>query len=170
MNDPLQVVWDALEAHGCRPRGQPWKGTALCPSHEDSEPSLSIGVGADGRALICCHAGCDTRNVVAALGLTWTDLFPAGHRHARPLRGVAKARRPIDLVLAAVRELGIDYRATRSASLWVVARCPACGADERWPLWVVEEDEDRRPGRVCLCCLNGCEQVAVLVALAGVAP
>lgn len=49
---------------------------ALCPAHDDNEPSLSIGKGEDGQALLYCHAGCKTAEVVEALGLTLADLVP----------------------------------------------------------------------------------------------
>ncbi len=56
---------------GCRPRA----GNALCPSHEDRNPSLSYAEGREGRLLVRCQAGCPTETVVAALGLTMADLF-----------------------------------------------------------------------------------------------
>lgn len=49
--------------------------TAKCPAHPDSKPSLSIGVGEDGRVLLHCHAGCTPEAVAEALGLTVRDLF-----------------------------------------------------------------------------------------------
>jgi hypothetical protein len=168
--DPLTRVWDALEAAGCNPHGQPWKGTARCPAHDDKSPSLTIGVGADGRALVHCHAGCPADDVVDALGLAWSDLFPPGHHHARRPRWLAKPRAPVDVVLDAVREHGLDYRCTVGGELWVVEACPACRRDQ---LWIHEErDDDRpeRPGRVRLCCMAGCEQHVVLAALAEITP
>ena len=57
---------------------------ARCPAHHDREPSLSIGEGADGRILLHCWAGCETRDVLAALGLGWSDLFPLAHHRRRP--------------------------------------------------------------------------------------
>ncbi len=48
---------------------------ARCPSHEDRHPSLSIGVGDDGRVLLKCQAGCDTADVLAAIDLKPADLF-----------------------------------------------------------------------------------------------
>lgn len=65
----------ALDAggHGPRPAGdQRWQ--ARCPAHEDHKPSLSIAAGRAG-ALVCCHVGCETASVVAALGLEMADLF-----------------------------------------------------------------------------------------------
>lgn len=52
---------------------------SLCPSHDDKSPSLSVGEGDDGRALVYCHAGCSVADVVGALGLGLGDLF-AGER------------------------------------------------------------------------------------------
>ncbi len=41
--------------------------TALCPSHDDRNPSLSITEGEDGRILFKCHAGCTQEQVLEAL-------------------------------------------------------------------------------------------------------
>ena len=49
---------------------------AFCPAHDDRrEPSLSVKEGEDGRVLLKCFAGCATKQVVAAIGLSMTDLF-----------------------------------------------------------------------------------------------
>lgn len=48
---------------------------ARCPAHEDRRPSLSISEGEDGRALLRCHRGCSTKEIVDALGLEERDLF-----------------------------------------------------------------------------------------------
>lgn len=50
---------------------------ARCPAHEDKRASLSVSSGADGRVLVKCQAGCTHKAVVAALGLSERDLFPA---------------------------------------------------------------------------------------------
>ena len=57
---------------------------ALCPAHEDREPSLSVGEGDDGRALIKCFAGCTPQHITDALGLQMTDLFE--YRNGVPAR------------------------------------------------------------------------------------
>jgi putative DNA primase/helicase len=51
------------------------KWVARCPAHDDRMESLSIKVGTDGRVLLKCHAGCGTRDICAAIGLTMADLF-----------------------------------------------------------------------------------------------
>jgi hypothetical protein len=61
---------------------------ALCPAHEDREPSLSVGEGDDGRALIKCFAGCTPQHITDALGLQMSDLFE--HRNGSP----AQRRKP----------------------------------------------------------------------------
>jgi hypothetical protein len=54
--------------------GKGW--SARCPAHEDRRASLSIGEGADGRAMVKCHAGCKADAICAALGLRVLDLMP----------------------------------------------------------------------------------------------
>ena len=51
---------------------------ACCPAHEDKTPSLSIKETRDGRILVRCFAGCGAADVVEAVGLTLSDLFPDG--------------------------------------------------------------------------------------------
>src|SRR5262249_9169003 len=62
---------------------------ANCPAHDDREPSLSISEGNDGRGLLKCLAGCDTNNVLRALGMTLRDLFPAIRRRQNSSEPVA---------------------------------------------------------------------------------
>jgi len=62
--------------------GKSWK--ACCPAHDDTNPSLSITY-ADAKGVgLKCHKGCSLEQIVAALGLTLSDLFvpsqPNGHR------------------------------------------------------------------------------------------
>ncbi len=49
---------------------------ARCPAHHDRSPSLSITGADDGRVLIHCFAGCGVADILAAVGLTLSDLFP----------------------------------------------------------------------------------------------
>jgi hypothetical protein len=41
--------------------------TARCPAHDDRTPSLSLTDTKDGKLLVRCHAGCDQKDVIAAL-------------------------------------------------------------------------------------------------------
>ena len=74
--DPVAALRDALEAHGCGPRGSEDRFMARCPAHDDRNPSLSITAAEDGRALVHCFAGCLTEDVVAKVGMCLADLFP----------------------------------------------------------------------------------------------
>ena len=69
-------------ALGGRRAGNGW--LARCPAHEDRSPSLSIS-DVDGRVLIHCHAGCKFEDIVAAVGMRPTDLFPPTQTHGRPI-------------------------------------------------------------------------------------
>lgn len=68
--------------------GRGWK--ALCPAHNDSNPSLDITEKGDGDFVFVCRAGCSQEAVRAALGLSWAELlgpdrrlyyYGAGQRH-----------------------------------------------------------------------------------------
>jgi hypothetical protein len=68
---------------------------AQCPAHEDKGPSLSLREGEDGRVLLHCFAGCSTGAVVAAMGLTMADLFPASEKPRRPPPAPGVSRREL---------------------------------------------------------------------------
>lgn len=70
--DPLDLLLPRLE--GVKRQGERY--VARCPAHDDKSPSLSLARGEDGRALVRCWAGCETRDVLAAVGLELRDLFP----------------------------------------------------------------------------------------------
>jgi putative DNA primase/helicase len=53
------------KALGGRCAGATWM--ARCPVHDDRSPSLSISAGNDGKVLVRCHAGCEQRDLIAAL-------------------------------------------------------------------------------------------------------
>ena len=46
------------------------------PVHEDDKASLSLTETADGKVLMHCFAGCDSKDIVQAIGLELKDLFP----------------------------------------------------------------------------------------------
>lgn len=52
------------------------KYIARCPAHADKRPSLTIREMSDGRVLLHCFAGCETEDVLAAVGLTFRDVMP----------------------------------------------------------------------------------------------
>ena len=74
---PIDRLLPHLEAARCC--GDGW--IAKCPAHEDNHPSLSIREVEDGTVLLSCHAGCETQSVLAAVGLSFPDLFPHAPNH-----------------------------------------------------------------------------------------
>ena len=83
-SEPVERVLSGLRARGLSPKrsGSGW--SCRCPAHEDRNPSLSIGVGEDGRALVNCHAGCSAEAVARALALAMRDLMRAPAQTDRP--------------------------------------------------------------------------------------
>ncbi len=74
----------ATQLDGVKRSGRGW--IARCPAHPDKTPSLSIHEGDIG-LLVRCFAGCQTKEIVAALGLELRDLFydsdkPRHQQHA----------------------------------------------------------------------------------------
>ena len=67
---------------------------ACCPAHDDHNPSMHVNVGADGRILVKCYAGCTTADICAALGLKVRDLMPekAAGRVTAKGKGKSKAK------------------------------------------------------------------------------
>ena len=48
---------------------------ALCPAHSDRSPSLAIKDDG-GRLLLHCFGGCETLDVLGAIGLDFADIMP----------------------------------------------------------------------------------------------
>lgn len=70
---------------------------ALCPAHPDKRPSLTITEKSDGMVLIKCWSGCGAAEILDAVGLDYSALYPErtdDHR-GRPVR---KLWNPADLL------------------------------------------------------------------------
>jgi hypothetical protein len=57
-------------------KGRKGSWTASCPAHEDKSPSLAIRQTEDGRILLHCFGGCSVHDVLGAVGMEMSDLFP----------------------------------------------------------------------------------------------
>ncbi len=67
-----QILLEKLDK--VRPSGaDSWM--ACCPAHDDKTPSLQI-TQANDRVLIHCHAGCGGNEVLEAVGLDFSVLYP----------------------------------------------------------------------------------------------
>jgi hypothetical protein len=75
---PLELVKARLEERGCLfGSGQDWQ----CPNHDDETASLGVTESVDGKVLLKCQAGCETLEVVNALGLDGATLTLRGDRN-----------------------------------------------------------------------------------------
>lgn len=77
--DP-ELLLSRLE--GVRKSQNGW--TARCPAHADRHASLSVAVGDQGRLLAHCFSGCSIGQVLGAVGLSVSDLFPRRITEALP--------------------------------------------------------------------------------------
>lgn len=93
----LAVILDHLE--GVRSTGG--KHRAQCPAHGSKGLTLAVTLGRDDLPLIHCFAGCEPEQVLAAIGLSWTDVYPprsgAQATPALPSYGIAEERVANDL-------------------------------------------------------------------------
>jgi hypothetical protein len=87
--------------------------TALCPSHQDKSPSLVISEK-DGKILFHCFSGCEPADVLAAVGLTFADLYPDRPAYSKGQR--TAAFNPYDVLKCLARESGIVTLAAAQVS------------------------------------------------------
>lgn len=73
----MQTLLDRLE--GVRSTG-PNRWIAKCPAHSDKSASLSLLETDDGRILLHDFAGCSAQEILDAVGLQMSDLFPERKR------------------------------------------------------------------------------------------
>ncbi len=66
----VQILLDRLQ--DVKKTANGWQ--AKCPNHDDNKPSLSISKGDKKPVLIHCHAGCESDDVLKAVGLEWADI------------------------------------------------------------------------------------------------
>ena len=76
----FETVLEKLDSAKKLPNGS---YLALCPSHPDKNPSLSV-TNSNGKVLLKCFAGCDTEQILSALGLSLTDLFDDKPQDSKP--------------------------------------------------------------------------------------
>ncbi|WP_020561788.1 CHC2 zinc finger domain-containing protein [Methylosarcina fibrata] len=96
---------------------------ARCPAHADKSPSLTV-TEKDGRVLFHCFAGCAPADVLAAVGLEFSDLYPEKPIYAKR-SGMAAAFNPYDTMKCLSREAGIVALAARQIS----NQCPLTDDD-----------------------------------------
>ncbi len=126
-SDPFQNVLSRLAS--VRKCGDGYE--ARCPAHDDQHASLSLALGADGRLLLHCHAGCSPGAVCKAMGLRLGDLFPVNNNGDGLGRIVATydyRDAKGDLLFQVLRYEGKKFRQRRPDGnggwLWKLGRTP----------------------------------------------
>jgi hypothetical protein len=164
---PLERFRSALEQAGSR---QSSPGAWTCPAHDDQHASLSVKEGRDGRVILNCHAaaGCEFEDIVRAVNLEPSDLFPPKEQSNGARRTITATYPYVDesgrLIFEAVRFAPKDFRQRRKARpddppdkvdrdgwVWnlqntrrVLYRLPQVkgAAERRDPVWVAEGEKD----------------------------
>ena len=97
--------------------------TACCPAHDDRGPSLTIRELDDGRVLLHCFAGCSVHEVLAAVDLDITALFPEKEiTHGKP------ERRPFP-AMDALRAVAFEALVVSAAASSLLAGQPLSTVD-----------------------------------------
>ena len=100
-------------------RTGPGTWSARCSAHDDRGPSLAIRELDDGRILLHCFAGCDVHNVLAAVDLDISDLFPPRAINLR----VKPERRPFPAA-DVLRAIGFEALVVAAAAVAMLAGEP----------------------------------------------
>ena len=118
-------VIEALERDGRTvKRNGPGQAQAQCPAHDDNNPSLSI-TDRDDRALVYCHAGCDTDRVLDALNLDPATCSTSRRSRARQRPPVARSTTiPMAASPAEAQTRSSDSQETRKAGVCTSVRPP----------------------------------------------
>ena len=114
-----ETIAKALGGHRA---GATWM--ARCPVHDDSSPSLAISKGRHGKVLVRCHAGCDQRDVLAAL--SERGLWDATGKRSR---GIAHKHRKN---LATEPDPDVTARTEAALSIWRASQGIACSPGETY--------------------------------------
>lgn len=59
----------------------PGRWIASCPTRDDNHPSMTIRLLEDGRVLLHDFGGASVEEILSALGLDWSALFPEDTEH-----------------------------------------------------------------------------------------
>lgn len=106
-------------------RTGPGRYIARCPAHNDKSPSLTV-TERDGKILFHCFAGCQPADVLAAVGLEFSDLSPEKLTYTKR-SGRAAAFNPYDVLKCLEREAGIVTLAARQ----IVHQAPLSEVDSK---------------------------------------
>lgn len=93
----IQALLSRLDKVKSTGRGR-W--TCACPSHDDKSPSMHIKLEDDGKILINCKAGCETYDIVGAIGMELSDLMPERptHHRQKPRHNIMYSTEALELI------------------------------------------------------------------------
>lgn len=74
---------DHLLSRLTKVKGRAGNYVACCPAHDDKSPSLAVKEQ-DGKIVMHCFAGCSVQQIVEAVGMDMTDLFPPNEVRYEP--------------------------------------------------------------------------------------
>lgn len=92
------------------------KWQARCPAHDDHGPSLAIRECDDGRVLVHCFADCPTVEVLDAVGLDYSALYPPSPFSAHAFKPVRKPWNANDVLHALNVQLLTAYNICTAAA------------------------------------------------------
>jgi hypothetical protein len=93
MNPNLETLLSRLK----KVRGRDGSWMACCPSHDDKSPSMTIR-DEQGKILIHCFAGCSVPDILGAVQMDMTDLFPVRDDFIPPHQPLRPRFRAADLL------------------------------------------------------------------------
>jgi len=124
MNDKLERLLSSLEKVEKLPPGNHQaRYRACCPAHGDKNPSLSVTLSTNDNILLKCWAGCSAHEVVSAIGMEMTDLFPEQTKYHAP-----QERRPFSAEQAA-KVIALDAMTVAMAAAKVRKKEPLIDKD-----------------------------------------
>ena len=96
----IEIILNALDKVKRKSAG---KYIALCPCHAEKTPSLAISETTDGSVLLHCFGcGAGAMDVISALGIDASELFPErdryDHTEQKPLREAFTAAQLLDVI------------------------------------------------------------------------
>ena len=94
---------------------------ARCPCHDDKKQSLSIGRGQKG-VVLKCQAGCDTRDIIARVGLRPRDLFYEQEKPQEKRRIVATYDYPGGVQKIRYSDKSFSWRQPDGKGGWIYSR------------------------------------------------
>ena len=86
-----------------------------CPAHEDKSNSLGIKQGDGDRIMMNCFAGCQTTDVLSAVGLTFKDILPTNDYNEEVKEKAAEVKRRAKAVKAEVKDVIEEVKDVKDA-------------------------------------------------------